>query len=344
MTRKRRPSRAPSVTAMARSRSRCPRPPGRGRCDWSSASITRATGRARQRICSAASQISHWTTATPTIRRTTSCASTCRSHPPPRPCGVGRHSARARGRGGASLHAAGGRRRRPGGAQRAAVSHARRGRPLAAGRQPGPRVARRTGAARSGQGGRVHVADGRPTRIVAATPTRVRGEAGWQAGPLSGTTRFAYDYDGMQTITLDLASTETGSTTGGSTTPAAATGTRSSRFPAASTCCSSTTRRCSRPSPTASTGTTFAAGELRTLRGGRDRPRIGDECDEPDVATTPRACKRKLLPHPGQTCGPGFFARWHGSGVGRMSRISARRIPTGRGIAPLADIPFCPGP
>jgi hypothetical protein len=59
------------------------------------------------------------------------------------------------------------------------------------------------------QGGKVHAAGGGPARIVAATPTRVRGEAGWTAGPLSGTTRFAYDYDGMQTITLELAATET---------------------------------------------------------------------------------------------------------------------------------------
>ena len=29
-----------------------------------------------------------------------------------------------------------------------------------------------------------------------------------------------------------------------------------------------------------------------------DWPRIGDECDEPDVAAARRALERKLLPHP----------------------------------------------
>ena len=35
-----------------------------------------------------------------------------------------------------------------------------------------------------------------------------------------------------------------------------------------------------------------------------DRPRIGNERDESDVATTPRARNRKLLPHPGHEFGP----------------------------------------
>ena len=34
-----------------------------------------------------------------------------------------------------------------------------------------------------------------------------------------------------------------------------------------------------------------------------DRPRIGDERDESDVATTPRALQRKLLPHPSHEFG-----------------------------------------
>ena len=59
------------------------------------------------------------------------------------------------------------------------------------------------------QGGKVHAAEGKSARLDAATPTRVGGEAAWTAGPLSGTTRFAYDYDGLQTITLELAPTET---------------------------------------------------------------------------------------------------------------------------------------
>ena len=36
-----------------------------------------------------------------------------------------------------------------------------------------------------------------------------------------------------------------------------------------------------------------------------DRPRIGNERDESDVATTPRARKRKLLAHPSHELGPG---------------------------------------
>lgn len=59
------------------------------------------------------------------------------------------------------------------------------------------------------QGGTVHTAGGAPGRIVEATPTRVRGEAVWRAGLLSGTTRFAYDYDGMMTVTLELEPAET---------------------------------------------------------------------------------------------------------------------------------------
>jgi len=37
-----------------------------------------------------------------------------------------------------------------------------------------------------------------------------------------------------------------------------------------------------------------------------DRARLGDERDEPDVATTSRTLKRKLLPHPGQEFHPGY--------------------------------------
>jgi len=59
------------------------------------------------------------------------------------------------------------------------------------------------------QGGTVHTAAGAAPRIVEATPTRVRGEAEWTAGPLSGTTRFTYDYDGMKMITLELSPTQT---------------------------------------------------------------------------------------------------------------------------------------
>ncbi len=59
------------------------------------------------------------------------------------------------------------------------------------------------------QGGKVHTAVGPAPRFTGMKPTAVSGEAAWTAGPLAGTTRFAYDYDGMKTITLELAPTET---------------------------------------------------------------------------------------------------------------------------------------
>jgi hypothetical protein len=59
------------------------------------------------------------------------------------------------------------------------------------------------------QGGKVHTAGGPVPRFTGKKPTTVSGEAAWTAGALSGTTRFAYDYGGMQTITLELAPTET---------------------------------------------------------------------------------------------------------------------------------------
>jgi hypothetical protein len=68
-----------------------------------------------------------------------------------------------------------------------------------------------------------------------------------------------------------------------------------------------------------------------------------------DVATTPRALERKLLPHPrhefrprnpGGVVGGRFVARVAAVG-GRISarRMSADRTPISRGIPPLADIP-----
>jgi len=59
------------------------------------------------------------------------------------------------------------------------------------------------------QGGTVHTAAGASPRMIEATPTLVRGEAEWTAGPLSGATRFTYDYDGMKMITLELSPTQT---------------------------------------------------------------------------------------------------------------------------------------
>jgi len=52
---------------------------------------------------------------------------------------------------------------------------------------------------------------------------------------------------------------------------------------------------------------TSSAQSVGGPRAGRDdlpdRPRLGDERDESDVATTPRARKRKLLPRPGHQFG-----------------------------------------
>ncbi|MBM3880831.1 MAG: discoidin domain-containing protein [Verrucomicrobia bacterium] len=59
------------------------------------------------------------------------------------------------------------------------------------------------------QGGKVSTAAGPAPRFTGKKPTAVSGEAAWTAGALTGTTRFAYDYDGMQTIALELAPTET---------------------------------------------------------------------------------------------------------------------------------------
>jgi len=59
------------------------------------------------------------------------------------------------------------------------------------------------------RGGTIHTAAGASPRMIEATPTRVRGEAEWTAGPLSGATRFSYDYDGMKMITLELSPTQT---------------------------------------------------------------------------------------------------------------------------------------
>ena len=59
-----------------------------------------------------------------------------------------------------------------------------------------------------------------------------------------------------------------------------------------------------------------------------DRPRIGNERDESDVATTPRARKRKLLAHPSHEFGPSD----PGGVVGG----------TGSGCAAVGACPSCP--
>jgi len=56
-------------------------------------------------------------------------------------------------------------------------------------------------------GGQVSTATGPTPRFTQLTPTAVSGEAPWSAGPLSGTTRFRYEYDGLKTLTLNLAPT-----------------------------------------------------------------------------------------------------------------------------------------
>lgn len=56
-------------------------------------------------------------------------------------------------------------------------------------------------------GGQVSTATGPALRFTQRTPTAVSGEATWSAGPLSGTTRFRYEYDGLKTLTLNLAPT-----------------------------------------------------------------------------------------------------------------------------------------
>jgi hypothetical protein len=55
--------------------------------------------------------------------------------------------------------------------------------------------------------GQVSTATGPAPRFTQRTPTAVSGEATWSAGPLSGTTRFRYEYDGLKTLTLNLAPT-----------------------------------------------------------------------------------------------------------------------------------------
>ena len=67
------------------------------------------------------------------------------------------------------------------------------------------------------------------------------------------------------------------------------------------------------------------------------------------VAAAGGARKRKLLAHPGHKLGPRNPRRVVRSRLlGRVSRVAAAscgapvvRMPTGRGLLPLADIPFC---
>jgi len=78
-----------------------------------------------------------------------------------------------------------------------------------------------------------------------------------------------------------------------------------------------------------------------------DRPWLGDERDQPDVAAAVWALKRKLLPHPRHQFCPCNPRRIVGAGLwGRVIRVAAAsrgapvaRMPARRGIAMLADIP-----
>ncbi len=53
-------------------------------------------------------------------------------------------------------------------------------------------------------GGKTFVAKGTQLRFAEAKDTHVNGSASWSAGPLTGRTSFAYDYDGLQQLTLEL--------------------------------------------------------------------------------------------------------------------------------------------
>ena len=73
-----------------------------------------------------------------------------------------------------------------------------------------------------------------------------------------------------------------------------------------------------------------------------DRPRIGNERDESDVATTPRARKRKLLAHPSHEFGPGtpgcvvrawLFMSVAAAFHGMSADSPAGGLPAGGGVA-----------
>ena len=75
-----------------------------------------------------------------------------------------------------------------------------------------------------------------------------------------------------------------------------------------------------------------------------DRPRLRDEGNEPDVAAAPRAQERKLFPdprhqfrprNPGGVVRAGLFM----SVAAAFRCMSAVRVPAGRGIPLLSDIP-----
>jgi len=75
-----------------------------------------------------------------------------------------------------------------------------------------------------------------------------------------------------------------------------------------------------------------------------DRPRFGDEGDQPGVAATVRALERKLLPHPGQEFrprNPGGVVRagLRRSVAATFRGVTAAPMPAGSGVAPLADVP-----
>jgi len=82
-----------------------------------------------------------------------------------------------------------------------------------------------------------------------------------------------------------------------------------------------------------------------------DRPRFGDEGDEPDVTAARRARKRKLLPHPSHQLGPGNPRGVVGAGLcmsvaaafhGMSADSPAGGPAAGGGVALPANVPFSP--
>ena len=79
-----------------------------------------------------------------------------------------------------------------------------------------------------------------------------------------------------------------------------------------------------------------------------ERAWLRNEGNQPDVATTPRALKRKLLAHPSHEFGPsdprgvvraGLVTRICVAASFRGMTVAP--MPAGRGVLPLADIPDC---
>ena len=70
-----------------------------------------------------------------------------------------------------------------------------------------------------------------------------------------------------------------------------------------------------------------------------DRPRLGDESDEPDVTAARRALERKLLPHPRHEFRPGDPGGVVRVGLCMSVKTAFRGLPAGHRPAPLANVP-----